>query len=164
MLAMRELRDKEGQDLSKRLMILWVATLMCLAVNVQGFAASEPWTPKQVVDPATLARELKASGEKPLLLHVGFPRLYDQAHIPGSKYCGPAFQAGGIAKLEECVKEVPHMREIVLYCGCCPWAECPNIRPAFEALRRLGFTRVRVLYLPDNFGQDWTQKGYPTEP
>lgn len=26
-----------------------------------------------------------------------------------------------------------------------------------------GFSSVKVLYVPKNFGQDWVQKGYPTE-
>lgn len=141
---------------------LGVVILMCLAGNVRAFPASNPWTPKQLIDPATLARELKASGNKPLLLQVGFRSLYEQGHIPGSKYCGPAFRPDGIAKLKECVAGVPHIKEILIYCGCCPWQECPNIRPAFEALTRMGFKRVQVLYIPHNFGRDWVQKGYPT--
>jgi len=27
----------------------------------------------------------------------------------------------------------------------------------------MGFTRLRVLVLPNNFGIDWAQKGYPVE-
>jgi thiosulfate/3-mercaptopyruvate sulfurtransferase len=163
MLNMSELWGKRVRGLSKHFIILWGAALMCLAGNVKAFPASNPWTAKQVVDPATLARKLKAPGRKPLLLHVGFRSLYNQGHIPGSKFCGPASRPGGIAQLKECVAEVPHTKEILLYCGCCPWEDCPNIRPAFEALDRMGFKRVRVLYIPHNYGRDWAQKGYPTE-
>ncbi len=136
---------------------------LCLACNPGASAASNPWTPSQVVEPATLARELKSSTNKPLLLQVGFRRLYDQGHIPGSEYCGPAFRPGGIAKLKKCLAGVPHNRAIVIYCGCCPWQECPNVRPAFEAAKRMGFTRLKVLDIPHNFGRDWAQQGYPTE-
>ena len=47
--------------------------------------------------------------------------------------------------------------------GRCPLDHCPNLRPAFEALREMGFTRLRVLVLPNNFGIDWVKKGYPVE-
>jgi len=41
--------------------------------------------------------------------------------------------------------------------------QCPNIRPALELMRQMGFTRVRALYLPDNFKADWIDQGYPVE-
>lgn len=160
---MRKLLGIDRHGLSTYLTLLWALASVCVAGNARTFAASNPWTRKDVVDPATLAQQLKKSGDKPLLLQVGFRSLYDQGHIPGSKYCGPAFRPGGIAKLKECVAEVPHTKEILLYCGCCPWEECPNLRPAFEALSQMGFKRVRVLYIPHNFGRDWAHKGYPTE-
>jgi hypothetical protein len=52
---------------------------------------------------------------------------------------------------------------VVLYCGCCPLDKCPNLRPAFLALRDAGFARLRVLLLPNNFNADWVEKGYPVE-
>jgi hypothetical protein len=33
---------------------------------------------------------------------------------------------------------------------------------AFAALRELGFTDVKGLYIEENFGSDWVDKGYPT--
>ena len=48
-------------------------------------------------------------------------------------------------------------------CGCCPWTACPNIKPALEALRSMGFTKVKALYIPTNLAKDWTEKGYPVE-
>ena len=32
---------------------------------------------------------------------------------------------------------------------------------ADEMLHKLGFTKVQVLYIADNFGTDWVDKGYP---
>jgi rhodanese-related sulfurtransferase len=52
---------------------------------------------------------------------------------------------------------------IVLYCGCCPWDHCPNIRPAYKALQAAGYKNVKALYLPKSFGEDWAAKGYPVE-
>ncbi|TAM80867.1 MAG: rhodanese-like domain-containing protein [Acidobacteria bacterium] len=108
-----------------------------------------------------LAHELQNSGVKPLLLQVGFERLYAQGHIPGSKYCGPGRSPDGVAQLKACLEGVSRKRAIVLYCGCCPWEECPNIRPAFEAAKEMGFSNIKVLHIPDNFGRDWAAKGYP---
>jgi hypothetical protein len=51
----------------------------------------------------------------------------------------------------------------VLYCGCCPWDRCPNVKPAVDALKQMGFTKVKVLYLETNFATDWTGKDYPVE-
>jgi thiosulfate/3-mercaptopyruvate sulfurtransferase len=52
---------------------------------------------------------------------------------------------------------------MVIYCGCCPWEKCPNVQPAMTTLQEMGFTRVRVLHLPDNFKTNWIDKGYPVE-
>lgn len=124
-------------------------------------SAANPWSQKQVSQPARLAVELHNSGSKPLLLQVGFERLYAQGHIPGSKYCGPGRSPEGIARLRTCVEGVSRVQPIVLYCGCCPWEQCPNIRPAFEAVKAMGFTNVKVVHISDNFGKDWAAKGYP---
>jgi len=51
----------------------------------------------------------------------------------------------------------------VIYCGCCPWDRCPNIKPAFEELAKMGFTRVKALYLAENFKVNWTDAGYPVQ-
>jgi thiosulfate/3-mercaptopyruvate sulfurtransferase len=163
MIAMKNTLFDDRRGLSVLTVFLALLAVVCGANLVKTFAGSNAWTPKESIEPAALAQQLKKSTNKPLLLHVGFRRLYDQGHIPGSQYCGPAFRADGIAKLKESVKGVPHTRAILIYCGCCPWEDCPNVRPAFETLREMGFTHVQVLYIPHNFGRDWAQKGYPTE-
>jgi rhodanese-related sulfurtransferase len=35
--------------------------------------------------------------------------------------------------------------------------------PAFKLLHDLGFTNVKALYLANNLGTDWVDKGYPIE-
>jgi rhodanese-related sulfurtransferase len=115
-----------------------------------------------LIQPADLAASLKtASTPKPLLLHVGFHILYTQAHIPGSEYVGPASEEGGLQLLRNRVAKLPKDTAIVIYCGCCPWGDCPNIAAAYDALHALGFTHVKALYIADNFGTDWMDKGYP---
>jgi thiosulfate/3-mercaptopyruvate sulfurtransferase len=115
-----------------------------------------------LVRPAELAANLKsASTPKPLLLHVGFHILYTQAHIPGSEFVGPASDEAGLQLLRNRVAKLPKDTAIVIYCGCCPWGDCPNIAAAYDALHALGFKQVKALYVADNFGADWIDKGYP---
>ncbi len=114
------------------------------------------------IQPEALVQLLKAGEkEKPLILQVGSRVMFSQAHIPGSDYAGPGSQASGIESLENTVASVPKDKQIVLYCGCCPWNRCPNVGPAYKRLHDLGFTNVKVLYIANNFGDDWVNKGYP---
>ena len=110
-----------------------------------------------------LVTTLKSPGAaKPLILQVGSHVLYSQAHIAGSEYVGAASTEEGIQALRKRLASVPKNKAIVIYCGCCPWSHCPNIKPAAEALRSMGFSNFKALYIPDNFGTDWADKGYPT--
>jgi thiosulfate/3-mercaptopyruvate sulfurtransferase len=115
-----------------------------------------------LVQPAALAALLQVgSGERPLMLQVGAHVLYVQAHIPGSEYVGPGEDDAGLKALRARVAKLPKSTRIVLYCGCCPWDQCRNIGGAYAALRKLGFTEVKVLYLESDFGSNWVDQGYP---
>lgn len=123
-------------------------------------AASDPWSAKDVLQPAEAAAQLAS---KPLVIHVGFPVLYRAAHIEDSQYAGPGSKADGIDVLKKAVAGQPKDRAILLYCGCCPWDKCPNVRPAFAALREMGYSNVKVMEVPENLKADWIDKGYPTD-
>jgi len=116
-----------------------------------------------LIQPADLAAALQSGSTKPLILQVGSHVLFAQSHISGSEYAGPANQSSGIDALKARVASLPKEDAIVLYCGCCPWDRCPNIAAAYNLLHNQGFTNVKVLYLADNFGANWVNKGYPTE-
>jgi thiosulfate/3-mercaptopyruvate sulfurtransferase len=120
---------------------------------------AEPWTAADVVQPSALA----ARAGEPMIVHVGFPLLYRGAHITGAVFAGPGSKASGIDELKKVLASEPRDREIVIYCGCCPWEKCPNVRPAFTALHEMGFTKLRVLMVPENLAKDWVDKGYPTQ-
>jgi len=116
----------------------------------------------RLLQPAELAHILLASsGEKPVILQVGSHVLYAEAHIPGSEYVGATGQESGLQALRNRAKTLERDRPIVIYCGCCPWSKCPNIRPAYRELVSLGFTGVKALYLADDFGTNWVAQGYP---
>src|SRR5262245_60994678 len=150
---------------------LLVASLLILmsvpsavAQSPQASPTMGPAPEAQMMQPEELVEILgKTGAEQPLILMVGPHSFYGEAHIPGSEYIGLGKEESGIEALKERVKDVPHDRFIVLYCGCCPWKMCPNVRPANQELAALGFTRVKMLYIAKNFGTDWVKKGYPVE-
>jgi rhodanese-related sulfurtransferase len=118
----------------------------------------------QVLQPEALRHMLQTgSADKPLILQVGSHLLFAESHIPGSEYAGAGSQPAGLEQLQNRVNSLPRNKLIVLYCGCCPWNRCPNLGPAFAKLREMGFTNVKALYLANNFGTDWADKGYPVE-
>lgn len=122
-------------------------------------AATDPWTDNDLIQPEQASKSLSTA----LFIHVGFPVLYGAAHITGSVFAGPGSKEEGIADLKKAVAAQPRTREIVLYCGCCPFDKCPNIRPAFAALHEMGFTHVKAMMVPTNLKTDWIDKGYPTD-
>jgi len=148
--------------------IALLAVFFCACAQAQ-FGAPSPNSAfsiaqAQLIQPQELNRLLHAGGgDKPLVLQVGSRVLFAQAHIAGSEYVGPGSQDEGLQQLKTRVSMLPRKTLIVLYCGCCPWNRCPNIAPAIRLLRDLGFTRVKALYLADNLGTDWVEKGYPVE-
>ena len=116
----------------------------------------------RLITPHGLARQLEASpATRPLLFHVGFESLYRGGHIPGSRYVGPANKPEGVAALRAALHGVPTKQAIVLYCGCCPWHHCPNVRPAYRVAREMGFQNVKVLYVTENLQTDWIDRGLP---
>jgi thiosulfate/3-mercaptopyruvate sulfurtransferase len=125
---------------------------------------SAPWQDNQIIQPEQLVKALSAAkGQKPLVFCVGFPVLFQGGHIVGAKFAGPACKPQGIQALKRAAQGLPRDKQIVVYCGCCPWKRCPNIRPAFAILHDLGFTNVKVLSIPTNFREDWVDKGFPIE-
>ncbi len=118
----------------------------------------------ELIQPEELNRLLSAKGgEKPLVLQVGSLLMFREAHILGAEYSGVGSQAVGLQQLQGRVAHLAPSTFIVLYCGCCPWNRCPNVGPAFKLLHDHGFTHVKVLYLANNFGADWVDKGFPVE-
>ena len=141
-------------------MAITVILLIPLSAVFAYQASSIPTS--RMIKPDELVKVLQASKvEKPLMIQVGSHVLYAQAHIPGSEYIGPASSDSGVKQLRKRVESLPRNKFILIYCGCCPWTHCPNVKPADDALRTMGFTNVKVLYIADNFGADWVDKGYP---
>jgi len=136
------------------------------AIGLASLSSAAPagWSDADLVEPKVIADRLNAKGKaKPVLLHVGFGVLYRSKHIPGSLYAGPGNKPEGLENLKKVVAAYPKTQEIVIYCGCCPWVNCPNMKAAFAQLKQLGYTNVKAMMLETNFSKDWIQMGYPTE-
>jgi rhodanese-related sulfurtransferase len=145
---------------AKRFTLLFLSAVWL--ISTQALAQWSPIAPGRLINPEDLVKLLQSGKEKPLMLQVGSHMLFLQAHIPGSEYVGPAANETGLQQLRKRVEPLPRNKFIVLYCGCCPWSHCPNVKPADDALHTMGFTNVKVLYIADNFGTNWVDKGYPT--
>ena len=136
-----------------------------LFAAVLGFSqeAAVPWPESASLDPADLAKTLRSAAKKPPIICVAFPVLYRSRHITGAVLAGPGNRSDGIEALKKAVAALPKDGELVIYCGCCPMERCPNIRPAYQTLKEMGFTKIRVLRIPTNMSADWYSKDYPSE-
>ncbi|NJY62724.1 rhodanese-like domain-containing protein [Salinimicrobium sp. CDJ15-81-2] len=118
---------------------------------------SEPWTEEQLVEPAALAQKIETTNAEdlPVIISLGAGNI-----IPGSKDTGASGEKAGLENLQRELEGLPKDAEIVLYCGCCPFEICPNVRPAFSLLNEMGFTNHHLLNLQENIKVDWIDKGY----
>jgi thiosulfate/3-mercaptopyruvate sulfurtransferase len=139
------------------------AAVLLAAVLAFSQEVANPWPESALLEPGDLAKTLSSAGKKPAVICVAFPVLYRTRHITGAVVAGPGNRPEGIDALKKAVVGMAKDSDLVLYCGCCPMTRCPNIRPAYQALKEMGFTRVRVLSIPTNMAADWYQKGYPSE-
>jgi len=122
----------------------------------------DPWASTQTVGTADFAKELQQEKDPyPTVIYVGVKTLYEGGHIPGAVFYGPGSTEQGLADLKKFAATLPKNSDVVLYCGCCPLEKCPNLRPAFSALKDSGLARLRVLLLPTSFNSDWVEKGFP---
>lgn len=134
-----------------------IAGFVLVFLVASALTQTEPWKPSQLMPPADLATLINSpGGKKPLIISIG-----PAATIKTSIGVGPGSEAGNRAKLAELLRNEPKNREIVIYCGCCPFDHCPNVRPAFTMLNELGFKNHRLLNLAKNLKTDWIDKGYP---
>jgi thiosulfate/3-mercaptopyruvate sulfurtransferase len=116
-----------------------------------------------LVQPPDLTAQLAGKGARPAVFMVGPNVLYRSKHIAGSVYAGPGMSEAGLAMLKAEAGKLPRDREVVVYCGCCPWDRCPNVKPAVDLLKQMGFAKAKALYLPTGFKVDWLDKGYEAE-
>jgi len=116
----------------------------------------ENWTSKELTEPSALAATLKANKDVPVIFSVGPGTL-----IPNSIKIGMVKDEKNLARFKEEISKLSKSANIVIYCGCCPYEHCPNVRPAIALLQSMQFTNYHLLNLPHNIKTDWVAKGYP---
>src|SRR4051794_16137406 len=135
----------------------------CSTIQGQTRTSGEVLPSDALMPPQELAGLLsKSNRPRPTLIYVGYHSLFVGAHIQGAIFAGPDSKPEGIEQLKAVVRNIPRKHAIVVYCGCCPFDQCPNVRPAYRTLKELGFEQVSVVHIPTNLHTDWVQKGYPT--
>ena len=137
--------------------LLIIACFVC-SVFSQAQQKTDPWKDSQLMDPALLASRIEKKKTQDLVIISVGP----EAIIKGSVDIGPTREPENLEKLRSYLKDIPKDREVVIYCGCCPFVKCPNIRPAFNLLIEMGFKNAKLLNLPKNIKTDWLDKDYPT--
>ena len=117
---------------------------------------SDPWTSDQLLAPAALAETIQKGDNVPVIFNIG-----PAGAIYGSVDIGATREEANVAKLRSELEGLDKDAEVVVYCGCCPFENCPNIRPAMSLLNEMGFTNHKLLNLAENLKVDWINPGYP---
>jgi len=148
------------QTMSTKFLIILFFSVATSALSFGQFTTqrqSEPWTQQQLLPPAELAKVLNdPKAPQPIVFSIGM-----EAIIRGSIDIGPVMMNQSLNLLKQKLSSLPKNAQIVVYCGCCPFASCPNVRPAMELLKNMQFTNYKLLNLPQNIKVDWIDKNYP---
>ncbi len=149
--------------MKKTLSILVIILIAALNSNAQlqkrYQLKKDPWNKDELIAPATLAALIKKpKASQPIIFNIGVVE-----NIKGARHIGKASDKENLERFRKALSSIPKSNSIVVYCGCCPFDRCPNIRPAFEMLKTQGFKNGKLLNLPTNIKVDWIDKGYPIE-
>jgi hypothetical protein len=137
--------------------IIYLLTALTVVLLSFKKSQTEPWTPEQLMQPDTLAAIINdPTATKPLIISIGPVNL-----IKGAIRTGPAKEKENFNELKKLLANEDKKKSIVIYCGCCPFKDCPNIRPAFSLLNEMKFTNHKLLNLPHNLKVDWINHGFP---
>src|SRR5688572_19621591 len=104
--------------------------LIGLAVFALSFTTAtllneeEPWKEEQLIQPAELAKKMSQRNmPMPIIICVGPVNYFDAAINVGQ-----ALEKKNIEQLKIYLEKLPKDTSVVIYCGCCPFEHCPNIR------------------------------------
>lgn len=140
----------------KSLLYYFLFALLITGCNTIQAQKPENWTADQLMEPAALAKTIQSNKNLPVIISVGPGAL-----IPNSIDIGMVNNEKNLEKFKEEIARLPRDTSIVIYCGCCPFARCPNVRPAIDELQKMKFSNYHLLNLPMNIKTDWISKGYP---
>jgi hypothetical protein len=134
-----------------------IAILLILIGTSFIIKQPDPWRPDQLMEPKDLAAIINGNtASNTLIINVGPAGL-----IKNAVDIGPTHEKNSLDKLRTLLGKEKRDRPIVIYCGCCPFEHCPNVRPAFQLLNEMKFTNQKLLNLTHNLKTDWINNGYP---
>jgi hypothetical protein len=134
-----------------------VLATLCLSED-----SSTAWKQSELIEPSALAKALDST-DSPYVVCVSDSVPYRSRHIAHAIFAGPGDKPEGIELLKAAASVFSKDEIIVIYCGCCPLNKCPNVRPAYTALKESGFRHVRVLDVMTDMESEWYRRGYPSE-
>ncbi len=142
----------------KKANLIYAFLFSVLILGCQQSQGQKPenWTAEQLMEPSVLASAIQTKKDVPVIISIG-----PGAIIPHSIDAGMASDPKNLDKFKKTISKLPKSSNIVVYCGCCPFDHCPNVRPAIEVLKEMKFTNFHLLNLPKNIKTDWISKGYP---
>lgn len=135
-----------------------LVVLFFLKISVVTAQSAEPWTTKDLIEPYDLAAMIENKDSKFVIFNIG-----PLDNIKGAKTIGSTSSKANLEKLSKALESIPVNKTVVMYCGCCPFRSCPNIRPAFKMLKEKGYKNPKLLNLSQNLKVDWINYGYPME-
>jgi hypothetical protein len=138
--------------------VLIAATALSLGFGYSTFTGGDyPWRQDQLIAPKDLAETIKNTKTvQPAILNVGY-----MENVKGAIKAGPAASPDGLLQFKTAAFAIPKDQEIVIYCGCCAFDHCPNIKPAFQVLDDAGYKNIKVLEIKNSLKDEWEKKGYP---
>lgn len=126
---------------------------------ISTFFQTPTWKKEQLMSTTELSTKLKTNAkDKPLVFNVG-----PMQNIKTAVAVGAATNITFASKMKETLAMENKTKAIVVYCGCCSYSTCPNIKPAYDALVEMGYKNTKVLELPVGLNPDWISKGFPME-
>jgi len=127
-------------------------------LTAQKLVAQEPWSAEQLMQPKELAKKINNGDKDVVIFNIG-----PAGRIKNSIYIGPTQDEESLNLLKHKLSKLPKNTEVVIYCGCCPFKHCPNVRPAFKLLNEMHFSNAKLLNLSKNLKADWIDEGYPLQ-
>lgn len=138
--------------------ILSILLVSCFGYITNNFQ-TPTWKKEQLMSTVELANKIKLNTkDKPLIFNVG-----PMENIKDAIAVGAATNLTFASKMQANLAMENKTKAIVVYCGCCSYASCPNIKPAYDILIAQGFKNTKVLELPEGIKPDWVAKGFPME-
>jgi thiosulfate/3-mercaptopyruvate sulfurtransferase len=133
--------------------------LALLLFTAFGLFQTPTWKKEQMMTTIELSTKIKTNAkDKPLIFNVG-----PMENIKGAIAVGAATNVTFGSKIQSYLTMESKTKAIVVYCGCCSYSSCPNIKPAYDYLIAQGFKNTKVLELPESIKPDWVAKGYPMD-